>query len=238
MSYQNRRRPIKGGKVEVKYLNKLLNESYKSKDKTAANIDDRYYLDPELSTDKTKVYVDKNTNDITMVNRGTSDFKDVMTDAKLLFGYNDKRFNEPKEILGKVKQKYTDKNIDLLGHSLGAKIAETLGDDPRVKNVITLNKPTTPKDLIQKSKINSKQYDIRTTSDLVSALQPLQTGQNDIVISSETKNPYTEHKIDTLDRLDQNLVIGTGLFKGTKELNELETYLYNLIIKEYNNLIY
>ena len=234
LKYQNRRRPIKGGKVEVKYLNKLLNESYKSKDKTAANIDDRYYLDPELSTDKTKVYIDKNTNDITMVNRGTSDFKDVMTDAKLLFGYNDKRFNEPKDILGKVKQKYTDKNIDLLGHSLGAKIAETLGDDPRVKNVITLNKPTTPKDLIQKSKINSKQYDIRTTGDLVSVLQPFQTGQNDIVISSETKNPYTEHKIDTLDRLDQNLVIGTGM----KGLNELETYLYNLIIKEYNNLIY
>ena len=48
MSYQNRRRPIKGGKVEVKYLNKLLNESYKNKDKTNANIDDRYILDPEL----------------------------------------------------------------------------------------------------------------------------------------------------------------------------------------------
>ena len=35
---QNRRRPIKGGKIEVKYLNKLLNESYTSKDKTMANI--------------------------------------------------------------------------------------------------------------------------------------------------------------------------------------------------------
>ena len=228
-----RRRPI-GGKVEVKYLNKLLNESYKGKNKTAANIDDRYILDNDLSTDKTKVYIDKNTNDIAMVNRGTSDFKDVMTDAKLLFGYNDKRFNEPKEILGKIKQKYKDKNIDLIGHSLGAKVAETLGDDPQVKNIITLNKPTTPKDLIQKTKINNKQYDIRTTGDLVSALQPLQTGQNDIVISSETKNPYTEHKIDVLDRLDQDLVIGTGL----KGLNELETYLYNLIIKEYNNLMY
>ena len=100
-----RRRPI-GGKVEVKYLNKLLNESYKGKNKTNTNIDDRYILDnDELSTDKTKVYIDKNTNDIAMVNRGTSNFKDVMTDAKLLFGYNDKRFNEPKEILGKIKQK-------------------------------------------------------------------------------------------------------------------------------------
>jgi predicted alpha/beta-fold hydrolase len=156
-----------------------------------------------------------------------------MTDTKMLFGYNDKRFNEPKEILGKIKQKYTDKNIDVLGHSLGAKIAETLGNDSQVKNIITLNKPTTPKDLIQKSKINSKQYDIRTTSDLVSALQPLQTGQNDIVIQSLTSNPYTEHKIDTLSRLPQDQIIGTGL----KGLNELETYLYNLIIKEYYKLM-
>jgi putative lipase involved disintegration of autophagic bodies len=72
-----------------------------------------------------------------MVNRGTSDFKDVMTDAKLLFGYKDKsRFGEAKDVLNKVKQKYTDKNIDVLGHSLGATVAEALGDDPRIKNII------------------------------------------------------------------------------------------------------
>jgi len=227
------RRPIKGGKIAVSAMNKLLNESYKSKDKTATNIDDRYILDPELSTDKTKIYVDRNTNDIAMVNRGTSDFKDVITDAKLIFGYNDKRFNEPKEILNKVKKKYTDKNIDLLGHSLGAKIAETLGDDPQVKNIITLNKPTTPKDLIKKTKINDKQYDIRTTGDLVSALQPLQTDKNDIIIKSDTKNPYTEHKIDTLLRLPQDLVIGTGL----KNQKSLEQYFYNLVIKEYMKIM-
>jgi len=227
------KKPIKGGKIAVSAMNKLLNESYKSKDKTATNIDDRYILDPELSTDKTKIYVDRNTNDIAMVNRGTSDFKDVITDAKLIFGYNDKRFNEPKEILNKVKKKYTDKNIDLLGHSLGAKIAETLGDDPQVKNIITLNKPTTPKDLIKKTKINDKQYDIRTTGDLVSALQPLQTDKNDIIIKSDTKNPYTEHKIDVLDRLPQDLVIGTGL----KNKKSLEQYFYNLVIKEYMKIM-
>ena len=227
-----RRRPI-GGKIQVKFLNTLLDESYKEKKNTNPNIDDRYILDPELSTDKTKIYVDRNTNDIAMVNRGTSDFKDVITDAKLIFGYNDKRFNEPKEILNKVKKKYTDKNIDLLGHSLGAKIAETLGDDPQVKNIITLNKPTTPKDLIKKTKINDKQYDIRTTSDLVSALQPLQTDQNDIVIQSLTSNPYTEHKIDVLDRLPQDLVIGTGL----KNKKSLEQYFYNLVIKEYMKIM-
>ena len=228
-----RRRPI-GGKIEVKYLNKLLNQSYKSKDKTNANIDDRYILDNDLSTDKTKVYIDKNTNDIAMVNRGTSDFKDVITDTKLLFGYKDKsRFGEARDVLNKIKNKYPNASIDSIGHSLGSTVAEDIGNDPQVKNVITLNKPTTPKDLIKKSKISNKQYDIRTTGDLVSALQPLQTGENDIIINSETKNPYTEHKIDVLDRLDQDLVIGTGL----KGLNELEIYLYNLIIKEYKKLI-
>jgi hypothetical protein len=120
-----------------------------------------------------------------------------------------------------------------MGHSLGAKIAETLGDDPQVKNVITLNKPTTPKDLISKTKINNKQYDIRTTGDLVSVLQPFQTGQNDIVISSETKNPYTEHKIDVLDRLNQDLVIGTGL----KNKKSLEQYFNNLVLIEYLKLM-
>ena len=234
MSYQNRRRPIiKGGKVEVKYLNKLLNQSYQSKNKTAANIDDRYYLDPELSTDKTKVYVDKNTNDITMVNRGTSDFKDVMTDAKMLFGYNDKRFNEPKEILGKIKQKYTDKNIDVLGHSLAGAIAEDLGTDPQVKNVITLNKAITPTHLINKTKNIGKQYDIRSSKDIVSMLQPFQKSENDIVVPSLSNNPYTEHKIEILDRLPQDMIIGTGL----KGLNDLETYFYNLIIKEYYKLM-
>jgi hypothetical protein len=39
-----------------------------------------------------------------LVNIGTRDFIDAMTDAKLLFGYNNKRFNEPKEILYKSKK--------------------------------------------------------------------------------------------------------------------------------------
>jgi predicted esterase YcpF (UPF0227 family) len=233
MSYQNRRRPIKGGKVEVKYLNKLLNESYKGKSNTKANIDDRYILDNELSTDKTKVYIDKITNDIAMVNRGTSDFKDVMTDAKLLFGYNDKRFNEPKEILGKIKQKYTDKNIDVLGHSLAGAVAETLGDDPQVKNVITLNKAITPTHLINKTKNVGKQYDIRSSKDVVSMLQPFQKTENDIVIPSLSNNLYTEHKIDILNRLPQDLVIGTGL-KGKKSF---EKYFNNLVLIEYMKLM-
>ena len=36
---------------------------------------------------------------------------------------------ELQEILSKIKQKYTDKNVDVIRHSLAGAIAETLGDD-------------------------------------------------------------------------------------------------------------
>jgi hypothetical protein len=208
---------LEGGKIEIKYLNKMLNQSYKSKNKTDSNIDDLYYLDNDLSTDKTKVYINKNTNEISMVNRGTSDIKDALTDVKLFFGYKDDRFKEGRDILNKIKEKYPNNSIDILGHSLGASVAEKIGNDPQVKNIITLNKPTTPLDLINKSKMNDKQYDIKTTGDIVSVLAPFQKDKNDIIIPSSTINPYTEHKIETLSRLPQDLIIGTGKKRLKKE---------------------
>ena len=218
---------LEGGKIEVKYLNKLLNESYKNINKNDTNIDNRYYLDKDLSTNNTKVYINKDNNEISIVNRGTSGIKDVMTDIKAFFGYKDKRYQEPREILNKIKEKYPNNSIDVIGHSLGASIAENLGNDPQVKNVITLNKPTMPLDLVNKAKLIDKQYDIRTTADIVSALQPIQKDINDIIIPSETKNLYTEHKIDVLDRLPQDRIIGTG--KKQKKL--LKKYLKEQIIK-------
>jgi hypothetical protein len=241
-------KPRKGGKIAVKDLNKLLNESYKSKNKTLDRVDN-YELDKELSTDKTKIYKDITTGDIKMVNRGTSDINDVITDAKLLFGFkNNNRYNEGRQILQKVKEKYPDKSIDLLGHSLGASVAEDIGNDPQVKNIITLNKPTTPMDLFRKSKINDKQYDIRTSRDVVSMLQPIQKDENDLIIPSESKNLYTEHKIDVLDRLDQDKIIGTGFkingklktlsnIELTKLIYKLKLPLNNIIMRDETDLL-
>ena len=104
-------------------------------------------MDEDLSTDKTKVYRELINNDIKIVNRGTSDKRDVWTNAKLLFDKS--RFNEARDILNKAESKYNDTTIDLLGHSLGSAVAEDLGNDGRVKNAITLNKPTTPLDLFK-----------------------------------------------------------------------------------------
>lgn len=53
----------KGGKIAIKDLNKLLNESYKNKNKTSKTVDN-YELDEDLSTDKTKIYRDIINGDI------------------------------------------------------------------------------------------------------------------------------------------------------------------------------
>ncbi len=229
----------KGGKIAVKDLNKLLNESYKNIKNTNKNIDGRYILDTDLSTDKTKIYKDTVNNDIKIVNRGTSDVKDVLTDAKLLFGFKDKsRFNEAKDILNKVKEKYKDENIDVLGHSLGATVAEDIGKDPRIKNIITLNKPTTPLNLLNREKQDIKQYDISTKNDAISLLKPFQYNyNNDIIIPSNTGNLYAEHKIDVLDRLPQEQIIGTGINTGNIPSKLIKTSNFDLInLAKYLNI--
>ena len=221
--YDNYYDELKGGKIAINYLKSLLNQSYKNN--ADENINNKYILDKDLSTKKTKIYKDVDTGDVVMSNRGTSDFKDVLTDIKLLFGYKDKRFNEAKDVFQKVKSKYPSANVDIIGHSLGSSVAEEIGKDPKVKNIITLNKPTTPMDLIRKSKKSDKQYDIRTSKDVVSILQPLQKDKKDIVIPSETNDLYKEHKVDVLDRLKQDLIIGEGLNKKRLNNNDIKNLI-------------
>ena len=42
-------------------------------------------------------------------------------------------------------------------------------------------------------------------------LQPFRKSENDIIVPSLSNNLYKEHKIDILDRLPQDMIIGTGL---------------------------
>lgn len=219
---------VEGSALYIKHLKSLLNQSYKSKKNDDPEIDNKFKLDNDLSTDKTKVYTTDD-NQIVIANRGTSDFRDVISDIKLAFGFKDKRFKEAKEVLEKVKSKYQGIPITTIGHSLGARVAEELGDDEQIKEVITLNKPTTPLDLFKKNKKTDKQYDIRTKKDLVSILAPFQPDNKDINIPSETNDLYKEHKIDVLDRLNQELKVGKGLRRIKKaDIKKLIKYVLKM----------
>ncbi len=61
----------------------------------------------------------------------------------------------------KAEEKYKDRNhMSILGHRLGAKLAEHVNKNQPNTEFITLNKPTTIYDMNKKPKEN--QYDIKT----------------------------------------------------------------------------
>jgi len=112
-----------------------------------------------------------------------------------------------------ASKKYKNFQFESIGHSQGSLLARLLSD--KSINSIQLNpayKAETLKD---------NEYIIRSSADAVSALTvpkkminsvlyPSWTKEHMITIPAETNNPITEHKIDILNRLDQNTKIGRG----------------------------
>jgi hypothetical protein len=193
-----------GGAIESQDLKHFLSESYSKKHKDYKD----FVLDKDLSGKKTQVYYNPKTGQSVVAHRGTATMTDWMTDARYALGKTDlKRFRHAKDIQQKAESKYGGKNVTTIGHSLGAKASELVGKNS--KEIITLNKPVTLKDLIY-TKVPKNQTDIKTTYDPVSVLRPLQRGNKAKTINSETKNPLTEHSTETLDREPINRMYGSG----------------------------
>ena len=183
-----------GGSIDSKDLKHFLSESYSKKHKDYKE----FVLDNDLSGKKTQVYYNPKSGQSVVVHRGTATMTDWITDARYALGNTDlKRFRHAKDIQKKAESKYGGKNVSTIGHSLGSKAAELAGKNS--KEIITLNKPVSVKDLIY-TKVPKNQTDIRTTYDPVSLLRPFQRGNKAKTIQSETKNPLTEHSTETLDR--------------------------------------
>ena len=87
-----------------------------------------------------------------------------------------------------------------MGHSLGSLISEDVNKGGRT---ITLNKPVLLQDIGKT--IGKNQTDIKTSLDPVSVLRQYQTGEKAVNIPSRSKSLLTEHKTDTLGRIDQTI---------------------------------
>jgi hypothetical protein len=207
-------KPIKythvGGKLSVKNIKGFLKKSYSNK----LEDHDGYQVDKDLSGQRFQTYYNPEKNHVVTVHRGTAGIHDMLTDVGLAFGYKKgKRFQFAKEQQRKADEKYANANKTVLGHSLGRALAEDANQHNN--ELLTLNGAVTPFDLLKKPKAN--EHHIRTNLDPVSALRGLQKkSKNDVTIASKSWNPLTEHSTDTLDRLNPELEIGSGLRKRKK----------------------
>jgi hypothetical protein len=191
---------VNGGSLSVKDTKDLLNASYSKK----LNNINGFIIDKTLSGQRVQVYYNPNTNKAVVVHRGTADMSDWKTDLSMTLGVKGKRFSHAKKIQQQAEQKFGKENIITIGHSLGAKLAEQYGSD----EIITLNKPTLPLDILKNKKVKGNQTDIKTSRDPISILRGLQKGKKSKIIKSKTYNPLKEHSVNVLDRLDGNEMLG------------------------------
>ena len=198
---------IKGGKIKVKLLKDMLEASYeKNKPEKIEGFD----LDRDLSNDNVAVYHNPKTDQTIISHKGTQGLLDWGSNFVYgLLGKSGYKYTYRYKIAEKAQRatelKYGTKNLTTIGHSKGALNAELLGQ--KGKEVITLNKATRPFSNIK----GEKQYDISTTGDLVSKLNPFQkSSKKDISIKSKTYNPLKEHSLQVLEGLEDEEEIGEG----------------------------
>ena len=154
-----------------------------------------YTYDPDLSTNESKVFVDKNgTPNIAF--RGSKRVSDFLgSDLKLALGLEkyDRRFQEAKHLTKLVEDKYA-KPANTYGYSLGGSLAEKSGANG---NVHTYNKGIGIMD-IGKS-IPKNQVDVRTENDPVSMLAATQKHDGRFKeLPSLTAGLLEAHSLDNL----------------------------------------
>lgn len=176
-------------------VKKFLKASY-SKGKPSI---DGYQLNKNLSGKRAQVYYNPNTKQSVVTHRGSQGWRDwVKTNTAMALGYEKgNRFKHAKKIQKQAEKMYGASNITTIGHSLGGRIAEKVGQ--KSNKIITYNKAATPKSILQHT--SSKQVDIRTSNDAVSALSKLQRKKGDYIEIKKNVDPITAHGYQHLNSI-------------------------------------
>ena len=210
---------MKGGSLKPQELKDFLEASY---EENAPKTIDNYILDDKLSNLYGKVYVNKALKKVVLAFRGTG-MENLGTDwiNNLIFLVSDPgykltpRYQTALKMYKVAIKKYKGFKFELIGHSQSGVIVNNLCSD-KVRNCISLNPA------YKNASLKKNEYIIRSTGDVVSKLTvpkkalnsvsyPQWTKKHMVNIENITGNPITEHKVDILDRLNPNMVIGRGV---------------------------
>ena len=196
-----------GGELKAKDIKDLLKKSY---DKKLSDQGD-FKIDKSLSGQRAKVYHNDNTGQTVIAHKGTHGFHDLLTDgAYYTTGYKSNRFKHAEKIQKQTEDKYGNNNVSTIGHSLGASLSKTYGNNS--KEIIAYNRPIGFSEI--KHNKNSKLTDIRTSNDPFSQLSHISNKNGkEIVIPSRTNNLFEEHKTHNLGYLNPDQMIGGEIKK-------------------------
>ncbi|KAJ1640860.1 hypothetical protein T492DRAFT_831851 [Pavlovales sp. CCMP2436] len=139
-----------------------------------------YTLDTELSKPNTMVFIDRSSGQLVIVHRGSVTAKDwLVDDALIAVGAhkNTDKLNLARSITDATEKNITDateKNYNRptnsVGHSLGGRLAEQSGSGGQI---VTINKAAGLGDIGLRQPSGTRQTDVRTKLNAVSALSSL-----------------------------------------------------------------
>jgi len=210
---------MKGGSLKPQEVKDFLQASY---EKDAPLNIDGYVLDEKLSYLYGKVYVNHESEKVFLAFRGTG-MENLGMDwiNNLIFLVSDPgykltpRYRTADKMYQDAMKKYKGCKFELLGHSQSGIIVNNLCSN-KVRNCISLNPA------YKNATLKNNEYIIRSKGDVVSKLTepkklinsvfyPKWSKKHIITMDDKTGNPITEHKVDILDRLNPNMVIGRGM---------------------------
>lgn len=166
----------------------------------------KYKLDRELSNVKQKVYTHKNKVVVAFQGTDPTRVRDLVSDGMIIFGLEglNTRFKDANKTMDRVNQKYGNKKIITMGHSLGGTLAEHVGN--KADRVITFDKGVGAGTIGKR--INRNQTDIRSSNDIISALALTQSGKRiSIPNTAHIISPFRSHDASNIRRLEQNIKI-------------------------------
>ena len=181
------------GGLSSKELEKFTKASYLKK-KDAQHVSG-YTLDKELSTKRSKVYVDPLTSKVVVAHAGTDSTKDWLSNIAIPFGLHHKteRYKRAEKVQKQTNKKYGIDAITTTSHSQSGAIANELARKGLTNNSVSLN----PAIIGSHKGVQEK----RSAHDPVSLLTHI--GKNDVTIDGKTMNPIIEHRPSALSRIDQ-----------------------------------
>ena len=169
-----------------KKINKIIEASYLNQNEASKKLENMgYKYDPELSTNESKVFLDRQGRPNIAFRGSKRVFDDFLgSDLKLLLGLQkyDRRFQEAKHLTKLVEDKY-QQPANVFGHSIAGSLGEQSGAHGKI---ITVNKGAGIFD-IGKS-IPQNQTDYRNKNDVVSLLSLTQPHNYNNFKQTDTNN--------------------------------------------------
>lgn len=153
---------------------KLADAAYRPAAERATNVNSDWRIDPEYNHDNHFVVHNTRDNRSVLVHRGTkkTELEDYLSDLAIITHKEDtnERFQKAQQLGKELLQRYSNRNLITVGHSLGGKLANSVGQSLGIESH-SFNPGAAPDDFVNRQQnrtVNNKHHVYIVPGDVLS----------------------------------------------------------------------